>query len=186
VIAGLVLAGGRSRRFGAEKALAVVDGLPMLRRIAGLLQPAVAALAVSARAGSGAERLAKALGFPVLHDDPADPEGPLAGVRAGLAWAQGRGATRLLLAPCDTPFLPLTYAASMIASDPTLAAVATAGEEIEPLCSIWPTSLLNDLTAALKQGHPPIGEWLIAKGAAKVAFADAASFRNVNRPTDLD
>ena len=44
---GLVLAGGVSRRFGSEKALAEWEGKPLLVHVLARLQPACSAVAVS-------------------------------------------------------------------------------------------------------------------------------------------
>ncbi|MEO6338984.1 MAG: molybdenum cofactor guanylyltransferase [Caulobacteraceae bacterium] len=186
MIAGLALAGGRSRRFGTEKAVALVGGEPMLQRVLELLRPCCTALAASARLESGAAMLAVRLGVPVLHDAEGDPEGPLAGISAGLAWAEGIGAARLLVAPCDTPFLPADYAARLLATDPAMPAVAVAGGELQPLCSVWPTHLLADVKAALADGHPAVHAMLTRLGATQVAFEDASAFRNINRIEDLD
>src|SRR6516164_9122882 len=92
-VVGLVLAGGRSVRFGGEKAAAELQGKPLLLWAAERLAAACPAVAVNARPGSEAERLAGAL--PVLHDRPGDADGPLAGVRAGLEWSAGRAASFL-------------------------------------------------------------------------------------------
>ena len=185
MIAGLALAGGRSRRFGTEKAVALVDGQPMLQRVLDLLRPCCAALAVSARPGSGAAALAAQIGAPVLTDAEGDPEGPLAGVAAGLAWAAGLGGTRLLTAPCDTPFLPHDYGMRLLDTDPGLPAVAMVAGDMQPLCSVWPISLLVEVRAALAQGHPAVHSMLMRLGATQVTFGDAAAFRNINRTEDL-
>jgi molybdopterin-guanine dinucleotide biosynthesis protein A len=100
---GLILAGGRSSRFGSEKAAALLDGRPLLMHAYAALTPHCATVAVSAAPGSEAERLAAGVDLPVLHDAPGHPRGPLAGVVAGLAWARGEGADLLAIAPCDTP-----------------------------------------------------------------------------------
>jgi molybdenum cofactor guanylyltransferase len=186
VIVGLALAGGRSRRFGAEKAVAMVEGSTMLERTLSRLRPASDTLAVSARSGSAAAALAERLELPVLLDREGDPEGPLAGIRAGLAWAQGLSAARLLIAPCDTPFLPMDYALRMLTSDPERPAVAVVAGELEPLCSVWPVRLLSNIEDVLAGGHPSVGALLTQLGATEVRFDDLQAFRNVNRREDLD
>ena len=91
----MVLAGGRSTRFGGEKAVALLDGRPLLLWAVDRLRSTCADIAVNARPGTQTEALALAQGLPVLHDAPGDPDGPLAGVKAGLAWAASLGATAL-------------------------------------------------------------------------------------------
>jgi molybdopterin-guanine dinucleotide biosynthesis protein A len=185
VIVGLALAGGRSSRFGREKALAEVNGRPMLAWTLDVLRPVCAEVAVSARRGSGAAALAQGLGLTVLYDDPADPEGPLAGIKAGLKWAGSVGVARLLTAPCDTPYLPADYAARLLGADPSRPAYAEVADEAEPLCAVWPAGLLDLLMARLANGHPSVAKLLHELGATAVPFEDAAAFRNVNRPDDL-
>jgi molybdopterin-guanine dinucleotide biosynthesis protein A len=187
VIAGLALAGGRSSRFGSEKAVVEIGGRTMLARALDALRPGCDALAVSARPGSGAAAIAEGLGLPVLADDPGHPEGPLAGIHAGLAWARGRGAERLLVAPCDTPYLPADYAARLLAPGGAAVAVAVAGGEDQPLCSVWQVGLASEVAAAMQDGeHPSVGRLLRRLGATVVVFEDAATFRNLNRIEDLE
>ena len=185
MIAGLALAGGWSRRFGSEKAVFEIGGRTMLARTLDALRPGCSVLSVSARADTGAASLAAAMELPVLTDDPDDPEGPLAGIHAGLRWAEGQGAERLLIAPCDTPYLPADYAERLLR--PSRAAVAVAGGEAQPLCSVWPIDLLVQVAAAMEGGrHPSVGRLLESLGATPVVFEGAAAFRNLNSLDDLD
>ena len=92
-LVGVVLAGGRSVRFGGEKAAALLRGTPLLLWAARRLARSCAAVAVNTRPGTQAESLAHAAGLPVLHDAPGDAAGPLSGVKAGLVWARELGAT---------------------------------------------------------------------------------------------
>jgi molybdopterin-guanine dinucleotide biosynthesis protein A len=47
-IAGLILAGGESRRMGTDKALVTLSGRPMIEHVIARLGPQVEALAISA------------------------------------------------------------------------------------------------------------------------------------------
>ena len=80
-VVGLVLAGGRSVRFGGEKAVAELDGKPLLAWAVDRLRSVCASVAVNARPGTETELLARALALPVLHDEAGDATGPLAGVK---------------------------------------------------------------------------------------------------------
>lgn len=186
-LAGLILAGGRSSRFGSEKAVAELEGAPLLVHVLSRLQPACALVAVSAREGSGAAALAVNLGLPVLHDDPGGAEGPLAGVRAGLAWAAGQAAAGLVVLPCDAPFLPQDVAvrlAEALENAPAAYAQSPAGPQ--PLCSAWNVDLLARVEEALTDGgHPSVIGFLRGLGAQIISYTDEMAFRNVNRPADL-
>ena len=189
-IAGLILSGGRSRRFGVDKAGAQIDGQTLLERAVQSLVGACAWTAVSARPGSVGEDEATRLGLTVLADRPGDPEGPLAGVRAGLAWAGDLGAAALFVQPVDTPFLPpdLTLRlAERLASEPDApAAYVTTADGPQPLCALWRTTALADLASELGGGkHPSVQGYLRAIGAAPLAMDDAAAFTNINTPQDL-
>lgn len=182
-VAGLILAGGRSVRFGSEKAAALLHGRTLLQRALDRL-PAGSVRAVSARPGSRAEAIARAAGAAVLHDAPGDPAGPLAGIRAGLGWA---GAAWLAVAPCDAPFLPADLNDRLAAAlGDAPAAFAETEEGPQPLCALWTPAALPALTAALSDGaHPSVWRFLDGIGAARVRFTDAAGFHNINTPADL-
>lgn len=182
---GLVVAGGRSVRFGGEKAAAEFRGKPLLLWAADRLAAACAAVAVNARPGTEAERLAGAL--LVLHDRPGDPDGPLAGVRAGLEWASARGARFLAVSPCDAPLLPDDLFPRLIAAAREHgAAVAETPDGLQPQIAAWPVSALPLLETALAGGaHPPTWRMLQAAGAKPVRFDDPAAFANINAREDL-
>jgi molybdopterin-guanine dinucleotide biosynthesis protein A len=79
-LAGLVLCGGRSRRMGNDKTLLVVEGAPLVLRVASrLARVADPVLLAPGRPG----RLGAA-GYPEVEDEALDA-GPLAGLVAGLA-----------------------------------------------------------------------------------------------------
>jgi molybdopterin-guanine dinucleotide biosynthesis protein A len=182
---GLVLAGGRSVRFGGEKGAAELKGKPLLIWAAERLAAACPAVAVNARPGTECERLAGHL--PVLHDRPGDPDGPLAGVRAGLEWAAGRGASFLAVSPCDAPLLPDDIFVRLIAAAREHgAAVAETPDGLQPQVAVWPVSALPMLETALAGGaHPPTWRTLQAAGARPVRFDDPSAFANINTREDL-
>ncbi len=187
-VAGVVLAGGRSRRFGSEKALAEWGGVPLLVRGLDVLAAGCAPLAVNARQGSGAAALAAARGLSLLPDPPGAPDGPLAGVLAGLHWAGAQGCDRLATAPCDTPRLPRDLVERLMADlpDEADAAFATAGGREHPLCAVWRTAAGPVIAEALAGGaHPPVRRVMERLRAVAVDFGDADAFANVNTPHDL-
>ena len=187
MLAGLVLAGGRSSRFGSDKAAAMLHGKSLLELGVDALKAHCGAVAVSARAGSAGEVLAQDIGLPVLTDMVGDGDGPLAGVRAGLIWAQGLGAEALAVRPVDAPFLPddlVEQLMAVIGDAPAALAVSANGPE--PLCSLWTLKALHPLTAALADGnHPAVHRFLDEIGAARWDAPDPAAFANVNTPEEM-
>lgn len=91
VTTGIVLAGGRSSQFGADKLTARVDGGPLLwRPIRALAAAGCASIVVVVAPGSDDPPLPTDLGVDVvLVRDPESFGGPLVGLRTGLAAANG-------------------------------------------------------------------------------------------------
>ena len=186
-VAGLALAGGRSSRFGSEKAIAMLAGETLLGRVVATLRETCEIIAVSTTVGGGAYALARAVGLPVVTDDPLYDSGPLAGLAAGLAWAQAQGFTHLVSLPCDTP---LAGAREILALTAALgdapAAYAATADGPQPLCAAWRTDLAGVLGVRLTFGrHPAVRSFLREIGAIEVAFADPRPFRNANSPAAL-
>jgi molybdenum cofactor guanylyltransferase len=187
-IAGLVLAGGRSRRFGAEKAVALLQGRPLIAWALAALEGAGAAPAVSATPESGAAAFAAARGLAVLPDAPGLASGPLAGLAAGLDWAAARGCAILVTLPCDTPHVgaaPLKVLIERLGEADAAFACSPAGPH--PLCAAWrAASVTPALREALAGGrHPAVRAFLAEIGALAVTFEADAPFANFNRPADL-
>jgi|CXWL01.1.fsa_nt_gi molybdopterin-guanine dinucleotide biosynthesis protein A len=178
---GLLLAGGQSRRFGAEKAVARFgDGL-MVDAVAERFAP-LTHIAVSARPNSAVADHARSMRVAIVPDDPALPAGPLAGVLAGLDWALGHHLDFLATAPCDAPLLPRDLfwrLLNAIGSSAAAFAITASGEH--PLCTVWDVRLRGPLQRALEGGvHPSVRSFLHAQGAQAVSFDDARAFANAN------
>lgn len=179
--AGLVLAAGRARRFGADKALAVLAGRTLLERACDVLGQVTPHLAISLRPGSDAEALAARLGLTAVYD--ALEIGPLAGVASGLQWA--KAATWLLTLPCDTALVPEgAYERLLAAARKAGAAYALTPDGAQSLCAVWPTAFAPRLAAMLAEGrHPSVLAVLAELNAEPVRFEEG--FVNVNTREDL-
>lgn len=185
-VVGVVLAGGRSVRFGGEKAVALLAGRPLLSWAAERLRSVCSEVAVNVRPGTEGEALARAQGLPLLYDAEGDALGPLSGVKAGLLWAEARGARALAVSPCDAPLLPDDLYARLLAAAAGGAAMAETRDGRQPLCALWPVTALPAVRAALADGaHPPTWQLLERLDARKVFFEQAEKFANVNTRDDL-
>lgn len=149
-VPGLLLAGGRSKRMGEDKALLPFGKGRLVDH--GLTRLARQCTPVYLNAGSG--RMANEA-TDIVPDDIAGFQGPLAGIVAGLSRVRRDipAASHMLTAAVDTPFFPPDLAA-------TLAAFATSMEEIvvaadpagnwHPTFALWPVSVEQDLREWLK------------------------------------
>lgn len=180
-IAGVLLAGGKSSRFGGEKAIALFGGKTLMEVVV-LAFKDLPRFAVSAQPASAAAARARGWGVPVLSDDVSAPAGPLTGVAAGLDWAKREGFNFIATAPCDAPLLPGDFVqrlADGISAAPAAYAVTCLGEH--PLCALWRVDLLEALSARLGAGeHPAARAFLRSIGAVVVHFDDAHAFANAN------
>ena len=184
-VGGLILAGGRGARMQqADKGLMMLAGEPLVAHVARRLAPQVLSLLISANRNAGQY----AQYGRVLPDDPVFDAwpGPLAGVAAGLrAWP---GAW-LVVAPCDTPFLPRDMAARLVeaarARGASLAVACAAGRR-HSVCMALRTALADDLCDYLQGGDRKVELWQDRVGGVEVDFDDAPdAFLNINTPDDL-
>lgn len=185
-IFGVILAGGQGRRMagGADKALLPLAGAPLLAHVIDRLEPQVERLALSANGEAG--RFA-GFGLPVLPD--AEAAGPLAGLLAALRWAGPLGASAVLSAPVDGPFLPPDLCPRLcLAAEnaPEGLALASAGGRLHPTYGLWPVALAAPLAEFLASGvKPKVLDFARAHGAVEAVFADDGAFENLNTPDDL-
>jgi molybdenum cofactor guanylyltransferase len=189
-IAGIVLAGGQSRRMGGgDKCLRLLAGKPILAHIIERARPQVAALALSANGDPA--RFAE-FDLPVVADSIADFAGPLAGVLAGLDWAAASvpWATHVASFAGDAPFLPrdlVARLAAALAEGHDLAAAASAGRA-HPVFGLWPLARCDDLRRAMaEEGIRKVDQWTARYRLALVDFPamPVDPFFNANQPQDL-
>lgn len=167
---GAVLAGGRSSRFGSDKALArLPDGRSLLDHAIASLAPHVDAIVLCGRAGDA---------IPGLDDRPAAGMGPLGGINAALHHALGHGFDALLTTGCDMPVYPAALPAALIGDGPAI----LKGQQ---LLGYWPAALapLLDAHLAAKNNRSIIG-WL-DQVQARVVALPGLFLPNINRPEDL-
>jgi molybdopterin-guanine dinucleotide biosynthesis protein A len=191
---GVILAGGLATRMGGgDKGRLVLGGRTILDHVIARLAPQCERLALNANGDPG--RFAD-VGLPVIADTIDGYAGPLAGVLAGLDWAASVGASHIVTAAADTPFLPadlvarLNEAAAREATPIALAATPDPKRGItrHPTFGLWPVALRDDLRAALAEGLRKVVLWTDKHGAATAVFPAEPfdPFFNVNTPEDLE
>lgn len=191
---GVVLAGGQSRRFGSNKALATLEGEPLWRRAAGALEAAGVPVLVLANDPELVEAVAAA-GTPVQTDRRAG-RGPLAGIETGLIAARDQGLKGILVLACDLVRVDADLLAGLATawSGAGVAAFEAPGPwGVEPLCAVWGVDTLPAVSEALESGQGSPGELLGSIAHTRLSVTDVSPdadperiFRSANRPDDLD
>lgn len=160
---GAVLAGGRSSRFGSDKALAMLEGRTLLDHAAAALGPHCDAVVV---VGRGA-----------IADWPRADMGPLGGIAGALIHAAERGFDQLLTAPVDCVRLPGDLR--------RLLEPAPAFLDTQPVIGLWPVGSIGDLKALLEDGSDLAVRAFARRIGARAIESDFVP-PNVNSAADLD
>mgnify|MGYP000918061102 CR=1 FL=1 len=182
-IAGVILAGGLSRRMGGgDKALLEVGGMTLIERAARQLAPQVSEVIVNANGDP--TRFAR-LGLAVVADVVDGHAGPLAGVLTGLEWlAANRPAIGwMATVPTDSPQFPRDLVARLAAADAPVAVARSLGRA-HPVFGMWRLDLLEAVRGLVAAGERRMGVAVEALGAARVDWPNDP-FVNVNTPGDL-
>jgi len=191
-VTGIVLAGGRSSRFGSDKLRAEVRGRPLLDHAILALATCCDTVLVVVSSEGPAPSLPRDAGVPVLVvRDPVAGAGPLAGLVAGLeAAAEGV----VLVVAGDQPDLRPELLRLLVAALGTASAAVLADADAPrplPLCVRRGTALLA-ASAALATDRRSLLEValglrpvIVPEAAWRAADPDAAWQRDVDRPEDL-
>lgn len=183
-IAAILLAAGRSERFGGpDKLLAELDGEPLIlhaaRRIVELRPAQLIAVCNSAQGGPA--RLLGALGFEIV-ENPHPERGLSQSLARGIAEVARGSAEAALLCLGDMPFVSLGQLQALMACfDPQEArVVASAREGIAMPPALFGRALFD----SLRQMQGDHGGKRLLAGAALVP-APAAELADVDVPDDL-
>jgi len=180
-----LLAGGESRRMGADKATIVVDGEPLWsRQLRTLRELEPQTVLISARAKpswapAGAE---------IVLDAPPS-RGPLSGLVRALESVR---TTHVLVLAIDLPQMTSSHLAKLWTfARPGRGIVPQNGGRFEPLGAVYPAESLAAMRMALADGESSLQSlvrWLVNANRLAVyepTPAESQFYRNVNTPHDL-
>lgn len=176
-----ILAGGRSRRFGSDKARALLRERPLILHVAD------AASTVASRITAVADRAGKYddLGLRTLSDRYGGL-GPLAGLQAALH-DLGEGEPWLLLCPCDAAGLRPEWLERLLPrEDDDFDAVVFRDERIEPLPAVYSLRCLPEVERRLMGDHRSLHGLLRALRVREVPCPELRTrIWQINTPQDL-
>jgi molybdopterin-guanine dinucleotide biosynthesis protein A len=195
-VAGVLLAGGQSRRMGGgDKALRALGGRPLLAHALERAAPQVDRLMLNANGDP-----ARFAGFDLLvvPDVVGGFAGPLAGVLTGMTWAaeHAPGCSWIATFACDAPFFPRDLVARLreaVAREGADMACAASRGRTHPVFGLWPVTRRDELERAMRaEGIRKVDAWTGRYRMASVPFEIVETpqgpcdpFFNTNHPADL-
>jgi len=194
---GIILCGGRSRRFGKDKALLTIGETPMIRRMAGRISQVVGEIIIAARDSAQCKSLAAVSAIPdgaeVVYD-PVKGYGPVAGILAGLSASKSEYSICLA---CDLPYVNLEVIDVLFRcaeeNNSDAAIPKHPDGTLEPLHAVYGRSMADACRDAVdRKEHTIRGAISLLGGVVFVPTEslrrfdpDLRTFLNVNYPEDL-
>ena len=183
--AGVILAGGKSRRMGSDKTFLEVGQAGMIQLVAAELQKVFKEILIA----GGNEETGRRLGLTVVAD-LIPGGGPLSGIHAAL---NASSHDKCLVVPCDMPFIKAELAALMVSlAHGYDVAVPTDGAYFQPLFAVYDKSCINVIEQALRAGrykvvdfYPQVRVNYVNDKYLRELADTGRAFFNVNTPTDL-
>lgn len=183
---GVILAGGKSMRMGADKAFLTVGRAAMIERVAGELNKVFKEILII----GGDEETGRRLGLKVVPD-LIRGGGPLSGIHAALITAESQ---KCLVVPCDMPFLNADLANIMIKqSEGYDVTVPQHGNYLQPLFAVYSKSCIHAIEEALNNHrykvvdfYPRVRVNYVSEILLKTVADIDTVFFNVNTPLDLE
>jgi len=183
-VLGAVMTGGRSRRFGRNKALAEFGGRTVIERVVEALAPAVERIVLVGNDPEPYRFLELPIHFDLLPDG-----GALGGIYTAVAAGLGRA---VVVASCDLPLVtaPLFERLAGLAGSAD-AVVPRGSTGLQPLCAAYGPACLPAIEERLKLGQLKVAgffsavkvRYLTAEELAQVGNEEVLFF-NINTPEE--
>jgi molybdenum cofactor guanylyltransferase len=190
---GAVLAGGRGRRIGGDKAIATLAGRPLLSYPVRAMRAVVDQVVVVAKPSTALP----ALGEVTVWTEPEQPSHPLVGIAEALRRAPGGW---VLVCAGDMPFVPVALLESLVSAGapgrpgapggpdpgaPAAVVAASASGALQPLLGCYGPACLEPLAAAAHEAVAPARAVVAALEPLVVPVTDPRALFNVNSASDL-
>lgn len=181
--AGVILAGGASRRMGRDKATLTVAG-----RFGGRTLVEQLVSIVSQRCNPVFVMAAQGQALPVLPAQVLRDEvpglGPLPAVGLGLRAAAGAGADHAFVCAVDMPNLTPEVIDRLADAPPADVVLPRAGRD-HYLAAVYRTALADTVDALIAAGERRVGALVDMVDVRRVVLTDDSPLANLNSPDDL-
>ncbi|WP_372632649.1 molybdenum cofactor guanylyltransferase [Gordonia jinghuaiqii] len=197
MLAGIVLAGGRSRRMGSDKAALDWEGEPMLARVVRVVAQRCDPVFVVAGETSAAfrgiddirNRAAPGIDSSKVHwvTDEQEGAGPLGGLVAGLAAAAAAGAELAFVCATDMPLIApeLIDELCLGLTGSTQAVIARDAQRDHPMAGVYRTDAGPVIAEVVAAGERRMLGAIDALNTHRVGVSEPDWLVNVNAPEDL-
>ena len=185
----VILAGGKSRRFGADKAVAKLGEKSLIDYTINKLEPKFAEILIIT---NNTMQVSKNNIF-FIKDTMAGQLGPLVGILSAMEWVKNNDKNYewIISFPCDTPFFEEEIIDKVInsqkSSDKKLLFLKS-GNKRHNIFGLWSIELMEQLRNDINQGARKVEDWANKIGAEIVEINSESdkSFLNINTKLDLE
>ena len=185
----VILAGGKSRRFGADKAVAKLGDKSLIDYTINKLEPKFAEILVIT---NNPMQVSKNNIF-FIKDTMSGQLGPLVGILSAMEWVKNtdKNYEWIISFPCDTPFFEEEIIDKVInsqkSSDKKLLFLKS-GNKRHNIFGLWSIELMEQLRNDINQGARKVEDWANKIGTEIVEINSESdkSFLNINTKLDLE
>ena len=185
----VILAGGKSRRFGADKADAKLGDKSLIDYTINKLEPKFAEILVIT---NNPIQVSKNNIF-FIKDTMSGQLGPLVGILSAMEWVKNNDKNYewIISFPCDTPFFEEEIIDEVIksqkSSDKKLLFLKS-GNKRHNIFGLWSIELMEQLRNDINQGARKVEDWANKIGTEIVEINSESdkSFLNINTKLDLE
>ena len=185
----VILAGGKSRRFGADKAVAKLGDKSLIDYTINKLEPKFAEILVIT---NNPKQVSKNNIF-FIKDTMSGQLGPLVGILSAMEWVKNNDKNYewIISFPCDTPFFEEEIIDKVInsqkSSDKKLLFLKS-GNKRHNIFGLWSIELMEQLRNDINQGARKVEDWANKIGTEIVEINSESdkSFLNINTKLDLE
>lgn len=183
-VTGVILAGGLARRMNnQDKGLVLYNNAPLISYAIAAISPVVTDVLINANRNHTEY---SRFGLPVIADQTASFDGPLAGILTAMLNSQNE---ILLVMPCDSPLIKSVHLKKLVTTlleTNSDCAVAFDGERLHPVFLALKTTLKDHLSCYLNKGERKLESWVKQHRFVSVDFSDEADiFLNLNTLSEL-
>lgn len=192
-IAAVILAAGTNQRMGGrDKSQLQLRGQSLVEHIYEKVSPQVDLVLLNLDIDESLNP--KFNKYQIVPDLFLEKMGPLAGIYSAMRWIKNQRSdiSKLLVSPCDSPFLPNDLVQRLhvpfVQSNAVDVVYASSKGNKHYVNSLWNIDVAGHIEAYLAKGERSVGRFLHARDAVTVEFPviNHDPFFNINTPEDLE